>query len=404
MNHTEDRLRAALKMTGDQVPADGIPRLRLQPGRARPRMAGQRSRRWLAAAAAAIAVGLVIGLAAALAGAPRPARPVSPLAMPPYYVALQWLPGCTACAETGTRPHYQSDPDRAYVRATTTAKTVAVVSVPRPYGSFAAVAAAAGDRTFVLAAQKIVAYGKPVATRLYLLRISPSARPGSRAGLTPLAVPALPAADTLLSLSLSPAGDRVALLYRRGSGPESVQVDDLAAGSDRVWQLGRRFGVFSQLVWDNDDRTVLVAVTALRDPGQPVDFAWLDTSRPSGSFAADSMMEPLPQVPATRNLGLVQPAADGHHIIEFLLSKRTAGFSGELAVVDLVSGQSGILRQRIIDTGALWTGPAGQAIAISSGNGTNDATDWVLIGAHHLTPIPRPPDVIWAPGQLTAAW
>lgn len=92
---------------------------------------------------------------------------------------------------------------------------------PPPYATFVEVSAAADDRTFVLAAQKL-AYctaGRvpPVpATKFFLLRLDPGhGRPGAGATLTTLPIPAIPAGTAVSDFALSPDGSRLAMVSGR---------------------------------------------------------------------------------------------------------------------------------------------------------------------------------------------
>src|SRR5207247_7601740 len=165
----------------------GVPPLRRdgRPGGGRG-MAGPAARgrwgAWLAPLAAAASVTAVIAASLAIStafhGGHRAARgPAGPFAgVPPYYVAL-------AVKKPNLKPSI-AQRQFAQVRATATGAVLAVVTPPKPYGTFSA--AAAGDgRTFVLAANKwkVVranggTFAEATATKFFLLRLGAGGRPG----------------------------------------------------------------------------------------------------------------------------------------------------------------------------------------------------------------------------------
>ena len=161
MNVLEDKLRTALRDTGEEVAPHSVPPLRLRDTRRRPgipRIVSRRWSAWLAPLAAAASVAAVVAASLAFSatfhghtpGSPRVAShgphgaPVGgPAALheaPPYFVELTDLS--------------QIQAQRAAVRSTVTGRTLATARPPKPYNVFTWVSAAANDRTFVLAAQR----------------------------------------------------------------------------------------------------------------------------------------------------------------------------------------------------------------------------------------------------------
>ena len=112
-------------------------------------------------------------------------------AAPEFYVALEFIGDGRCC-----RPGLLSAPlTEAVVRVTDTGTALATITAPRPYGTFIGVSAAADNRTFALAAQKLARLPLTTlpATRFFLLRIDPASRtPDGRARLTPLPIPEQP--------------------------------------------------------------------------------------------------------------------------------------------------------------------------------------------------------------------
>ena len=128
---------------------------------------------------------------------------------PEFYVALE-LAGDGQCCRPGL---LYAPLTEAVVRVTATGAALATITVPRPYGTFTGVTAAADNRTFVLAAQELarLPLRTPPATRFFLLRIDPASRlPASRAQLTPLPIPEQPG-RAVTGLALAPDATRLAV-------------------------------------------------------------------------------------------------------------------------------------------------------------------------------------------------
>ena len=131
---------------------------------------------------------------------------------------------------------------KAVVRVTATGQALATVMPPPPYGTFVGVSAAADDRTFVLAAQKLTHFKPPVlaaplpATKYFLLRFDPGhGHPGERATLTPLPIPVTPAGAWVSDFALSPDGSRLAMVSGRGDRLK-LSVYNLGAGTARTYR------------------------------------------------------------------------------------------------------------------------------------------------------------------------
>ncbi len=148
---TEERLRAAARAAADTVAPGSAPPLRLpdDPAASPQRGSWPGRRHWVRAltplaAAAAVAAAVIAsltltrGVPAPRGGGQSPARPVALHGVPRYYVTL-----------TST-----AMPSQAVIGDTATGAVVTTVKPPRPYRTFDFVSGAAGDRTFVLAAQR----------------------------------------------------------------------------------------------------------------------------------------------------------------------------------------------------------------------------------------------------------
>jgi hypothetical protein len=403
MNRTEDLLRAALSLTAEQIPAGSVPPLQLPAGAERPggahRAGVLRShRKWLAAVAAAAAVALVVTVAAALAGGPQRVRQVGPLAtMPTYYVAIQSLPGCSLCVITGGQPYYASVPDRAVIRSTVTGKTIAIVGVPKPYGSFTAVASAGDNRSFVLSAQDVERFGARPPTAFYLLRLNPAAGPDQRARLRALPVPPLRAGEQLQTMALSPDGSKLAIVYQHlpGAGPGELVVYDLASGAHRTWTMPATARLNNRLTWSADNRTLALLLV---QPVRRYQLALLDTSRPSDRLRTDAAIWTLPRLTPGTVLAQVVLTADFRHVVEVqvVLPSQSVPPVTKLTVVTLATGAVTSLSRNAVGAGVVWTDQSGQDVVIRTG------TDYAP--AYALVTRGQKMSIVMPAGTLSVAW
>ena len=162
-----------------------------------PRRLGHRRRTWLAAAAAAVAVGVtLVAVRSAGQSATPPAAAAS--GVPEYYVALSPVP------ELG----FFSSAAVAVVGDTFTGRRVATVAAPKGWG-FGSVTAAGDDRTFVLVVEPRSSSQQPVVTRWYLLRLTPGA--AHPATLRQLPIPPQSLFATAFTAVVSPDGSMLAI-------------------------------------------------------------------------------------------------------------------------------------------------------------------------------------------------
>ena len=242
MTPLQNKLRAALRETADEIPAQAPP-LRLSP---QPR-ASQNGRiaTWRAWAAPLAAAALVIATVAgsvAVAGSLKhqpaaAARPqAGPDGVPAYYVAL-----ITAKPQSDVANMLDSASpadSAAELKSTQTGAVLAKITPPKPYVSFTGVTAAADDRTFVLSAQGPEPYAVPPfpAQRFFLLRIDPAAQAGARMTLTALPARYVPAGYGIRDMALSPDGTRLtAEIGNSALFAQELEVLDLATGTERAW-------------------------------------------------------------------------------------------------------------------------------------------------------------------------
>lgn len=420
MNLTEGRLRAAMLETAEQIPPGAVPPLDLpledlrRVGAGRTRLGGQ-PRRWLTALAAAAAVCLIIGLSVALAGGPRLRAPSGQLApsfaalLPPYYVALQQGPGCNTCASGGGGDN--TNPDRVVVRSTLTGATLATIAVPKPYATFGFVQGTADDRVFLLGAQRLSTFNAPP-TKLYLLRLNPSAPAGRRAQLSALPIPLLPTASgyELCWFALSPNGHLLATISTKTANniPTQLQVFDLVTGTSRTWVLpdwAGRLDTYQDVTgppsWGTDSRTLAFFQ---RTTAGAAELVLLDTSAPAASFGADTRSVPLPRPSGTDEVtfGPDSPllTPDGQHVVESVINPREASQPGEplaafaLDIVNLRSGAVTRLRQHSQMFFVLASDPSGSAVIVAIANLPPYTKRFLVWTAHGTAQIQLPTDTI----------
>jgi hypothetical protein len=426
MNAIGQRLRAAMRETAEEITPDGIPPLRLPPGRPGRAWAGGVPRwRWLAPVGAAVAVVAVV--AAALALASGPSRSGSRAAVmpgsvpsysgsvPPYYVALD-VTGNGDCCRSGL-PY--SPVTTAVVRATATGTALATITPPRPYGTFIGVTAAADDRTFVLAAVQLtpLPYTEAPSAGFFLLRIDPANPvPSARARLTPLPITVRPQGAGVSGLALSPDGSKLAIAEALLGAPPALHVVILATGAERVWAAttgGPTFGpgtTGEPLSWAQDERTL-----AFVSAGTQVRL--LNTAAAGSSLLASSrLVVSAPEGDLSPYWQQVMITGDGQTItavIEIVAEGKNGHVTSvrqELVTFSAQTGQLLHVLNRIPVYGnynyeqVLWASPTGQALIVSGtqpgttvGSLGTGATAGVLSHGH-FTPIP------WSDRTFAAAW
>jgi hypothetical protein len=424
MTPLEDRVRDAIRAKAAEVPPDTVPPLRL------PARAGQaRARRaWAAPLAAAAGVAAALAVVFALTGVLHSGRsanghPSGLAALPRYYVALT----LTSDARFGGYGELSTPQTRAVIRATATGRALATVTPPWPYGTFAGVAAAAGDRMFVVAAQKLVRIpldGEVTvpATKFFLLRLDPGlGRPVGKVTLNPLPIPAIPAGTEVSDFAISPDGSRLAVVSGRKERPrlnvyerQKLSVYNLPAGTERTYRpgnVGNAPGVpitwitQNSLSWGTDNRT-LAFVYGQWNGREGVRF--LDTDRPGSGLLANSRVA-VPQS-RTTTWTQVQLTPDGQTIIGNVYNPDVNGSLERLVRVSARTGK--VVRVIHVTRGMAddvvqvhWMSPSGQVLIVTdllrarhhSTAQYADVDAGMLTGGHY-TPLP------WSENTLTAAW
>lgn len=412
MTALEEKLRAALRETADEIPPQAPP-LRLRP---------RRRRRWIAWAAPLASAAMVVALVAAslaIAGGlrhpPAPSSPAGLNAVPPYYVAIVTGKG-------------QPDEDDSYgpaaeVRATLTGAVLARIVPPKPYADFTGVTAAADDRTFVLSAQEKF---KPPASaqqeaREYPLGYSPPARffvlhidPGSHASPTLQALPApfIPAKAAVHDMALSPDGTLLAADIGGLFSDDRLFVFNLATGTERAWSftmcshclpdsggLGTGGVNADALSWTAGGRVAFIGPGA--SPQGPGAVRLLDTSAPGTNLLADS--KPVLNWPGGFNDSgpdwrgaIVTPDGLTAVIIEELV---TSGVREQLAEFSTATGRATAILNNLPVVGnyeqVLYANATGSVLVVSYARPGMSAG---ILRGDSYTPIP------WNRQISTAAW
>lgn len=264
---------------------------------------------------------------------------------------------------------------------------VAGTAAPPPGASFAGVAAAGDDHTFVLAARN------GASVNFYEQRIGPAGRPGS-----PVLVFALPA-RSVPAFALSP--DASLLAY---ATPGGIGVVSLATGAGRSWTADG--GKAVELSWAGDSTLAFTWATISGGQIRSLTVRLLATTVPGTRLMAARQLVPV----CANSTGLLCVAqgpvgtADGSKV--FVID-RFNGTSNLVADVEEYSGQT---RRTVFTTAALpgsaasnstcavlWSDPSGKQIAVYCGR-------WLTIedGQSRQASLAVPVSPSVAAGQLIA--
>ena len=269
MSALEDRLRAAFRADAETVRPETIPSLADQATRPVPGRSGRGTHRPLSLLAVTVAVVMIavaLSVAPALLGgdAHKPSRkptgPVPPAVVPRFYV---------------TAPSDGSGP--LIVRDSSTGKITGQLSPP-PGRSLPVVAATAGDRTFVTAAELITRQG--CTSQLYTFRLNGLGQPGP---LTPLHVTVPGNFNVAGGFAVTPDGRTIAsTTFLCSQGLQELRAINPATGRSRIWTNPLAFS--SDLSLSADGR--LLALNPLGEDATRL----LRTSAPAGSVSARSRL------------------------------------------------------------------------------------------------------------------
>ena len=416
MNTMEDKVRLALRETGDEIGPHSVPPLRLRGARrtSMPRIPG-RWGTWLTPLAAAAAVAAVVagslaisatfhgharitGRAAAARWHGSPAGPRSALReVPPYFVVLP--------------PQAQIYARTALVRSTITGRVLATVSPPRPYKVFTWVNGTADNRTFVLAAQRwwnighgqagVPAQNRDNSTPTVFFRLTFDPRTGT-AQLSRLSVLGKVRTQDLLGMGVSPDGARLALDYYK-----SVQIVTLATSATRTWAwpgsggIGNWKPIGQTFSWSADGRYLEFQQWGDRF-NETMHVRVLDTRAPGTSLATAKviLVYPYRSGYGTLATGNTFLTPDGTRIVtatSFYQRRARSGYS-QITEYSASTGKPVFHEDRFSSSvgwqEVLWASPDGSALVVSDPRGKKDSYGvhgnilGVLAG-NKFTPIPH---------------
>lgn len=300
MSALEDRVRAALRADAATVRPDTLPGVPERPTRPASGRASSRRVRILlplgaAAAVAAIVTGIAViaphgGVPGPGQSAPSPAPSTAVLGLPLPVFGGGGQPasrGVPASAPSPGAPQYYvtvnepSAVNSLVVRATASGTVVSTIDPPAGT-AFGAIAATAGDRTFITAVGP-AGNGCEYETRLYQFQLSDRGVPGP---LTPLNI-AVPGNNVQNgTLAITPDGSTIAYdtwLCGPNQDRFEVGVIDLATGQVRTWEVANQ-DEFTMGLSLSPDGTQLVYETL--DGGAAI----LRTSASGGSLVAHSQV------------------------------------------------------------------------------------------------------------------
>lgn len=416
MNTIEDKVRLALRETGEEVGPHTVPPLQLRGTRRTrlPRIPG-RWGTWLTPLAAAAAVAAVVSTSLAISttfhGHTRSTGPAaakrwngSPVGPPS---AVRKVPRYFVVLSGPTR----SEGDyRAVVRSTVTGRTLATVTPPRPYRVFTWISGAADDRTFVLAAQRYwyIASGQAgmsaenrdnkTPTVFFRLTFDPHTR---SAQLTQLMVPGKIHSSDLGGMGISPDGTRLALDLR-----QSVKIVTLATGATRTWTwpgsgwIGNWKPMGQIFSWSADGRYL-----SFQQWGGQVDETMqirvLDTTAPGTSLTAAKVIVKFPYSAGTLATMNTFLTPDGTKIVaatSFYPPHHTGpGGYVQITEYSASTGKPLVHEDRFSASAGwqnvLWSSPDGSALVISDPRGAKDqegrSNILGVLANNRFTPIPH---------------
>ena len=303
MNALEDRLHDAFRAEADTVRPGTIPPAparRAEPVRSL--RTSRRARALIPLAAAVAVLALVTGLSLARpqllpGGNPRPATagpspslhlpsprnqpPASQVPVPQPVLAANASRGVPASAPAPGVPRFYvtvtigtgpgATPNTLLVRSTATGRVTGQIEPPDNNADFAAVAAPAGDRTFVTAVEA----GTGCTSQLYQFRLDKQGAPGP---LVPLHITVPGTYAETGDLAVTPGGSTIAFATYLCDGHGELGVIDLATRHVAVWS-NRSVTTPAGLSLSADGGLLLYDV-----PGVSPEARILNTAAPAGSL------------------------------------------------------------------------------------------------------------------------
>jgi hypothetical protein len=206
--------------------------------------------------------------------------------------------------------------------------------------------------------------------------------------------------DEVTGMTLSPDGQRLAVVYRPGFGGFELRLSDVLTGQSRTWTLPDSLSAYVRQVpsWLADNRTLEFEAGPTTTTNRSVRVALLDTGE-SGSFAADSRIATIPAFPGG-SPGQALVTADGQHAIETQTLTGQPGSGepgrGEALVIDLATGGARRLGEPGLALRVVWADPSGRAAVVARGQYSQ--VTYAIVTPDAETPLQL------APGVISAAW
>jgi hypothetical protein len=413
MNMIEDKVRMALRETGEEISPHSVPPLQLRDTRRHarlPRISG-RWGTWLTPLAAAAAVAAVIAASLAISAtfhghgtgpAPTASSHGSPAGgkgllhmAPPYFVQLTDLT--------------QAQAQQAVVRSTVTGHTLATVTPPRPYNIFTWVSGAADDRTFVLTAQRwwhighgqagMPAQERDGSTPTAFFRLTFDPHTGA-AHLAPLTIPGRIHSSDLGGMGVSPDGTRLALDFR-----QSIEIVTLATGATRTWNWpgggwAGNWKPFGQIFsWSADGRYLEFQQWG-GHYNETMHVRVLDTAAPGTALTAAKVILEFPVKAGTLVTGNTFLTPDGTGIAaatSYYPPRRPRYGYSQITEYSASTGKPVFHEDRFDPSigwqDVLWSDPGGNALVVTDPRGTKSqygrGNIMGVLAGNKFTPIPH---------------
>jgi hypothetical protein len=276
----EQRLRQELQEVTERVVPGSVRPLRERPPRHRARVV-----RWLAPAAAVVAViAVVTGVSVVSRSQGQRPAPTANAAMPPYYVIVQ--NGYVGLASTVT------------VRESATGRVLATLRVPfRLPGGVGWISGAADDRTFVM----------NNGNDLFRLRLAADGR-SVRISRLPITL-----SNSVNYAALSPDGSTIAIESQTCAGTKdqcqssTIRLVSLATGRARTWKTRTPAETDMWISWDGNAHVLFSWAPANAAPSRPTGYRLLDVTGRGGNLLSAKTLR-LPPLPVLDGFTIAESA------------------------------------------------------------------------------------------------
>jgi hypothetical protein len=312
----------------------------------------------------------------------------------------------------------------AVIRDTLTGATLAAFLPPRGFNTFTTAAAAADDRTFVLAAQNVSESGLDPypcgPTRLFLARFNPA---DGHVALTYLPVREFPASTLVDGIALSPDGTRLAVAlqpsqgcseaakvsaghadyFKSVAGPDEISVYSLPSGAVTTSQFPAPLDVSGQTALSFAADGTLAVNFGRQPGGTGSGFYLLNTNAHPGNWVAITdprmshgiTLKPPAGWELNTGNGLITP--DGKTLVT-PIQRNLQHRGGTEAAFGEFSASTGDLVQvlspeKVSRTAALapdysvvWTNPSGNVLVVPGPGAAGDRTRTQSVSGVRLIP------------------